>query len=326
MPHHARAAGWTAEGDRMWFHRCDVCRQRRLVAWYYEVYPPLHSKGKESGWWWMCADCLVAMLSDRIEAARQVLQEYEQWEADLILDDEAWGDGMRPLPVLTQALLDRLIALQPHRDEAIAGGPPPPCQEHGLEYCPCEEGGHPHTHNGWEYCFDYQHCDGCHCHLQDERHTACCKGEAAQQLYRERQALGLQPFENTLVDTQEKAAEAAAAFMRATAGEHNEPDFGPPMCKACITEWAEEDYDHPISLTEVGQDWCDAFEPGNGPDGRHCTRCDYPEGMHRLEFYDFRAHRRGCIYCSRAKVVHGECGQDHSPGQPRAHHPAWMWC
>jgi hypothetical protein len=52
----------------MWFHRCDQCRRRRLVGWYYEVYPPIGSEGDESGWWWACADCLVNIVSDRLES------------------------------------------------------------------------------------------------------------------------------------------------------------------------------------------------------------------------------------------------------------------
>lgn len=68
MPHHARAAGWTARGSLYWFHRCDdQCGRWRLVGWYYEVYPPLHSKG----WWWACADCLVNIISDRLEEQKQ---------------------------------------------------------------------------------------------------------------------------------------------------------------------------------------------------------------------------------------------------------------
>ncbi len=70
MPHHARAAGWPTEGSRMWFHHCDQCGRRRLVGWYYEVYPPLHSKGSEAGWWWACADCLVTIVSDRLDEAK----------------------------------------------------------------------------------------------------------------------------------------------------------------------------------------------------------------------------------------------------------------
>lgn len=52
----------------MWFHRCDQCSRRRLVGWYYEVYPPIGSEGDESGWWWACADCLVNIVSDQLSA------------------------------------------------------------------------------------------------------------------------------------------------------------------------------------------------------------------------------------------------------------------
>lgn len=71
MPHHARASGWTSEGSRMWFHRCDQCSRRRLVGWYYEVYPPIGSEGDEAGWWWACADCLVNIVSDRLAEVKE---------------------------------------------------------------------------------------------------------------------------------------------------------------------------------------------------------------------------------------------------------------
>jgi hypothetical protein len=54
---------WTVEGGRRWFTHCDQCGRWRFVGWYYEVYPPLHSKGKEAGWWYACADCLVNICS-----------------------------------------------------------------------------------------------------------------------------------------------------------------------------------------------------------------------------------------------------------------------
>jgi hypothetical protein len=70
MPHHARAAGWTSESSRRWFARCDQCSRWRFLGWYYEVYPPL--KGSEAGWWWACADCLVDILSERLERGEGV--------------------------------------------------------------------------------------------------------------------------------------------------------------------------------------------------------------------------------------------------------------
>lgn len=121
MPHHARAAGWTSTGDRMWFRRCDQCGKRRLVDTYFEIHPPLGSKGKESGWWRACASCMVSIASDQLASATDTLRLYKQWEAALITDDAAWGTGMteRSLPVLTQALLDQLIEIQGPREEVI---------------------------------------------------------------------------------------------------------------------------------------------------------------------------------------------------------------
>lgn len=66
MPHHARAAMWTVKHSHRWFARCDQCLRWRFFGWYYELYPPLHSKGEASGWWWACADCLVDIISDRL--------------------------------------------------------------------------------------------------------------------------------------------------------------------------------------------------------------------------------------------------------------------
>jgi hypothetical protein len=44
---------------------------------------------------------------------------YQQWEADLILSDQAWGGGMEPLPTLTQELYDGLMDLQRRRNAII---------------------------------------------------------------------------------------------------------------------------------------------------------------------------------------------------------------
>lgn len=70
MPHHARAAMWTSAHSHRWFARCDQCGRWRLFGWYYELYPPLRSKGSEAGWWWACADCLVDIISDRLAEYR----------------------------------------------------------------------------------------------------------------------------------------------------------------------------------------------------------------------------------------------------------------
>lgn len=57
-----------------------------------------------------------------IAAAPELLalaEAYSQWEADLILSDEAWADGMAPLPTLTQQLYDRFIEIQTMRNAAV---------------------------------------------------------------------------------------------------------------------------------------------------------------------------------------------------------------
>ena len=66
MPHHARATMWTINHSHRWFARCDQCGRWRLFGWYYELYPPLRSKGSAAGWWWACGDCLVDIISDRL--------------------------------------------------------------------------------------------------------------------------------------------------------------------------------------------------------------------------------------------------------------------
>lgn len=57
----------------MWFRRCDQCGKCRWVGTYYEVYPPLGSKGDAAGWWYACADCLLDMISDRLDDGREIM-------------------------------------------------------------------------------------------------------------------------------------------------------------------------------------------------------------------------------------------------------------
>jgi hypothetical protein len=54
---------------------------------------------------------------------RAVLEAYEQWEADLIQDNEAWYTREREprdLPLIPQALWDRLIEIQALRNSALS--------------------------------------------------------------------------------------------------------------------------------------------------------------------------------------------------------------
>ncbi len=227
MPHHARAAGWTEHGEGRWWHRCDQCLRRRVVGHYFEVYPPLGSRGPEAGWWWACADCMADIIGIKLQEAERVLMAYQEWEADLIMDDEAWGGNERSLPVITQRLLDRLIGIQGPREEIISKK------------------------------------------VTEGRLT----------INRARQVLGLATIS---VDGQVIGH-----------GKVEEFDYEPDL---------------PTGGHAVGQDWCNSYTAGNGPDGRHCQQCDYPEGMHGEGNYDWRAHRRECCYCSRAKVVCGNCG------------------
>jgi len=54
--------------------------------------------------------------------ALAVLAAYEQWEADLLMDNEAWYTREREprdLPTIPQALWDRLIEIQGMRNAAL---------------------------------------------------------------------------------------------------------------------------------------------------------------------------------------------------------------
>jgi len=50
----------------------------------------------------------------------EVADGYEQWEAAMLESQQAWADGRRALPLLTQELWDTLLALQGQRNAALA--------------------------------------------------------------------------------------------------------------------------------------------------------------------------------------------------------------
>jgi hypothetical protein len=56
---------------------------------------------------------------------REVLERYEKWEADLLLDGWAWEDG---LPRFTQELYDKWIEIQEKRNQALST--PSPAADH----------------------------------------------------------------------------------------------------------------------------------------------------------------------------------------------------
>ncbi len=94
MPHHAKATGWTTEHSRRWFARCDKCGKRRLVADYYEVYPPLDSEGGLGGWWWECSWCLLRTVSQMVEDTLQQLEDVVQEREERLSDAEAINNMM----------------------------------------------------------------------------------------------------------------------------------------------------------------------------------------------------------------------------------------
>lgn len=55
-----------------------------------------------------------------ILTALEVLKEYEKWEAELLLSNEAWDGGFeRPLPRLTEELFDGLLEIQILRNKVL---------------------------------------------------------------------------------------------------------------------------------------------------------------------------------------------------------------
>ena len=58
------------------------------------------------------------LMGEAADAALAALREYEAWEADLILEAACWADG---LPMLTQDLYDRFIAIQTKRNAVLSG-------------------------------------------------------------------------------------------------------------------------------------------------------------------------------------------------------------
>lgn len=60
----------------------------------------------------------IPLLITEIENIRQVLEAYEQWEADMIADNKCWNtaDG---LPKFTQSIYDRFMELQEMRNKVL---------------------------------------------------------------------------------------------------------------------------------------------------------------------------------------------------------------
>jgi hypothetical protein len=71
-------------------------------------------KAHTPGPWVFEGTRLIAAAPDLLEVAKA----YERWEADLILDADAWKG--RDLPAISQAIWDRLIEIQALRNAAIA--------------------------------------------------------------------------------------------------------------------------------------------------------------------------------------------------------------
>lgn len=60
------------------------------------------------------------MKDEAKEEMVRLLRDYEQWEGDLILSDEAWDGGVAEFPTITEELWDRLLVLQTRRGKILA--------------------------------------------------------------------------------------------------------------------------------------------------------------------------------------------------------------
>ena len=58
----------------------------------------------------------------RIAELESVLRAYEQWEADLIMDNDSWRD--RNLPLIKQSQWDRLMEIQTLRNAVLSATTP----------------------------------------------------------------------------------------------------------------------------------------------------------------------------------------------------------
>ena len=73
MHHHSLTLlpdGWTNPTSWNLWRRCDDCHRLLFFVRMYECYPPLGSK---HGWWYQCANCMVADLTDMLEAEQHAL-------------------------------------------------------------------------------------------------------------------------------------------------------------------------------------------------------------------------------------------------------------
>lgn len=61
---------WSSEPTRRWFSECDALehngRRRALVRDYFEGYDLIT---KDAGWIYICSQCMVEELSDRLDTA-----------------------------------------------------------------------------------------------------------------------------------------------------------------------------------------------------------------------------------------------------------------
>lgn len=73
MAHHTEMMGWSVDGSRRGLAQCAPCKRRQVVGWYYKTYRPLGDEEEKVEWWWTCADCLVAFISDRVCEATKSL-------------------------------------------------------------------------------------------------------------------------------------------------------------------------------------------------------------------------------------------------------------
>ena len=71
----------------------------------------------------MCAEVLEEVQAPHATQMREVLKDYEQWEADLISNNDVWYDEYqepRESPIIPRKLWNRLLEIQAKRNKVLS--------------------------------------------------------------------------------------------------------------------------------------------------------------------------------------------------------------
>jgi len=114
-----RASALPAVGDVERAAKAMYATKGRLGSWdeIKAVWPEEYER------WITLAKAAVAAYSpgsESVERMRDTLRAYEQWEADLILERDAWNNR---LPTFTDKLWDRFLEIQALRNAALSATP-----------------------------------------------------------------------------------------------------------------------------------------------------------------------------------------------------------